>query len=231
MDAQTLIAKRIALELRDGMLVNLGIGIPTLVANFVPAGIHVFFQSENGLIGTGPVAEPATALEFLTDAAGRTVTAISGACSFDSAMSFSLIRGGHVDLTVLGGLEVDENGLLANWMIPGKMVPGMGGAMDLVTGAKRVFVAMQHCARGKSKVVRKLSLPLTSLRPVDLVVTDLAVISFSGARATLLETAPGVSVDKVIALTDAELVVAPHVRPMKIELDEAPSEHEVPQPT
>ncbi|HEX2724487.1 MAG TPA: CoA-transferase, partial [Beijerinckiaceae bacterium] len=140
MDAQELIARRIARELRDGMLVNLGIGIPTLVANFVPAGIHVFFQSENGLIGTGPVPEPGMALPWLTDAGGRPVTALPGASTFDSAMSFGLIRGGHVDLTILGGLQVDQGGHLANWMIPGKMVPGMGGAMDLVTGAKRVIV-------------------------------------------------------------------------------------------
>ena len=134
MDAQTIIAKRIARELRDGMLVNLGIGIPTLVANFVPPGMHVFFQSENGLIGTGPVPEAGMALPWLTDAGGKPVTALPGASAFDSAMSFGLIRGGHLDLTVLGGLEVDQRGLLANWMIPGKMVPGMGGAMDLVTG-------------------------------------------------------------------------------------------------
>jgi acetate CoA/acetoacetate CoA-transferase beta subunit len=216
MDAQTIIAKRIALELRDGMLVNLGIGIPTLVANFVPADLHVFFQSENGLIGTGPVAEPATALEYLTDAGGRPVTALPGACAFDSAMSFGLIRGGHLDLTVIGGLQVDQRGLLANWMIPGKMVPGMGGAMDLVTGAKRVFVAMQHSAKGKSKIVRRVSLPLTSVRPVDLVVTELAVIGFSDGRATLLETAPGVTVDQVLEATEAELVVTGKVPQMAL---------------
>ena len=164
MDAQSLIAKRIALELRDGMLVNLGIGIPTLVANFIPASTHIFFQSENGLIGTGPVPEHGMAQPWLTDAAGRPVSALPGACTFDSAMSFALIRGGHVDVTVLGGLQVDQQGLLANWMIPGKMVPGMGGAMDLVTGAKRVIVAMQHSAKGKPKIVKRLSLPLTSAR-------------------------------------------------------------------
>ncbi len=216
MDPQTIIAKRIALELRDGMLVNLGIGIPTLVANFVPADLHVFFQSENGLIGTGPVAEPATALEFLTDAGGRPATALPGACAFDSAISFGLIRGGHLDLTVIGGLQVDQRGMLANWMIPGKMVPGMGGAMDLVTGAKRVFVAMQHSAKGKSKIVRRLSLPLTSVRPVDLVVTELAVIGFSDGRSTLLETAPGVTVDQVLEATEAELVVTGQVPQMAI---------------
>jgi acetate CoA/acetoacetate CoA-transferase beta subunit len=216
MDAQTIIAKRIAQELREGMLVNLGIGIPTLVANFVPESIHVFFQSENGLIGTGPVLEPGTAQPLLTDAAGRPVSALPGACTFDSAVSFMLIRGGHVDVTVLGGLQVDQHGLLANWMIPGKMVPGMGGAMDLVTGAKRVIVAMQHSAKGKSKIVKQVSLPLTSVRPVDLVVTELAVIGFPEGRATLLETAPGVTVEQVLAATEAELVVPGKVLQMAI---------------
>ena len=216
MDAQSLIAKRIALELRDGMLVNLGIGIPTLVANFIPASTHIFFQSENGLIGTGPVPEHGMAQAWLTDAAGRPVTALPGACTFDSAMSFALIRGGHVDVTVLGGLQVDQQGLLANWMIPGKMVPGMGGAMDLVTGAKRVIVAMQHSAKGKSKIVKRVSLPLTSARPVDLVVTELAVIAFPEGRATLLETAPGVAVEQVLAATEAALAVAENVPHMPI---------------
>jgi acetate CoA/acetoacetate CoA-transferase beta subunit len=216
MDAQTIIAKRIALELCEGMLVNLGIGIPTLVANFIRAGLHVFFQSENGLIGTGPIADLNTALPYLTDAGGRPVTAVPGACAFDSATSFGLIRGGHVDVTVLGGLQVDQRGLLANWMIPGKLVPGMGGAMDLVTGAKRVFVSMQHSATGKSKIVKQVSLPLTAVRPVDLVVTELAVIGFRGGRATLLETAPGVSVDQVLAATEAELLVPANVPQMAV---------------
>src|SRR5262245_6030900 len=155
MEPQAIIAKRIAQELRDGMLVNLGIGIPTLVANYLPAGIHVYFQSENGLIGTGPIPEEGMAHPTLTDAGGRPVTALPGACTFDSAVSFGLIRGGHVDLTVLGGLQVDQTGRLANWTIPGKMVPGMGGAMDLVTGAKRVIMAMQHTAKGKATAGRK----------------------------------------------------------------------------
>ncbi|WP_336491887.1 3-oxoacid CoA-transferase subunit B [Methylobacterium nigriterrae] len=205
MDPQIVIAQRIAHELRDGMLVNLGIGIPTLVANYVPAGVHVFFQSENGLIGTGPVPEQGMALRWLTDAGGKPVTALPGASAFDSAMSFGLIRGGHLDLTVLGGLQVDQHGHLANWMVPGKMVPGMGGAMDLVTGAKRVIVAMQHTAKGRPKIVRECSLPLTSARPVDLVVTELAVIAFPAGQATLVETAEGVSVEEVRAATEAEL--------------------------
>ena len=217
MDAQTVIAKRIALELSAGMLVNLGIGIPTLVANYVPAGMHIFFQSENGLIGTGPIPEERMAQPRLTDAGGRAVSALPGACTFDSAMSFGLIRGGHVDMTVLGGLQVDEQGHLANWMIPGKMVPGMGGAMDLVTGAKRVVVAMQHSAKGSPKLVKRCTLPLTSVRAVDLVVTELAVISFAGGRPTLVETAPGVAVERVLALTEAELAVPQHVPQMQIQ--------------
>jgi len=191
--------------------VNLGIGIPTLVADYVPPGMHIFFQSENGLIGTGPIPQDGLAQARLTDAGGRPVSAIPGACTFDSAVSFGLIRGGHVDVTVLGGLQVDEQGHLANWMIPGKMVPGMGGAMDLVTGAKRVIVAMQHSAKGKPKIVRQCSLPLTSVRPVDLVVTELAVISFTGGRATLVETAPGVHVERVLAATEAKLDIASRV--------------------
>jgi acetate CoA/acetoacetate CoA-transferase beta subunit len=216
MKPQTIIATRIARELRAGMLVNLGIGIPTLVANFLPEGMQVFFQSENGLIGTGAIPAEGMAHPLLTDAGGRPVTALPGASTFDSAMSFGLIRGGHVDVTVLGGLQVDQTGRLANWMIPGRMVPGMGGAMDLVCGAKRVIVAMQHSARGKSKLVRECDLPLTSIRPVDLVVTELAVIAFPGGIATLRETAPGVTVAQVIAATDAELVVPPDVSEMPL---------------
>jgi acetate CoA/acetoacetate CoA-transferase beta subunit len=216
MDAQTVIARRVALELRSGDLVNLGIGIPTLVANYVPPGLKVFFQSENGLIGTGPIPEQGMTHPLLTDAGGRPISALPGASIFDSAMSFGLIRGGHVDVTVLGGLQVDAEGRLANWMIPGKMVPGMGGAMDLVTGAKRVIVAMQHAAKGKSKIVGKCGLPLTSSRPVDLVVTDLAVIGFPGGRITLRETAPGVSVAEVMAVTEAELAIPETVPEMKI---------------
>jgi acetate CoA/acetoacetate CoA-transferase beta subunit len=216
MDAQNIIARRIARELSSGMLVNLGIGIPTLVANYVPPGVHVFFQSENGLLGTGPIPEEGMAHPMLTDAGGSPVTALPGASTFDSATSFGLIRGGHLDLTVLGGLQVDQAGHLANWMIPNKMVPGMGGAMDLVSGAKRVIVAMQHAAKGKAKIVKKCTLPLTSTRAVDLVVTELAVIAFPQGRATLLETAPGVSVDEVVAATEAELVTPSHVPTMPL---------------
>jgi acetate CoA/acetoacetate CoA-transferase beta subunit len=216
MDPQTIIAKRVAQELRPNNLVNLGIGIPTLVANYVPPGLNVFFQSENGLIGTGPIPEQGMAHPMLTDAGGRPISALPGASTFDSAMSFALIRGGHVDVTVLGGLQVDADGHLANWMIPGKMVPGMGGAMDLVSGAKRVIVAMQHAAKGKSKIVKKCGLPLTSERPVDLVVTDMAVIGFAGGKISLLETAPGISVAEVLAVTEAELSIPDKVPEMRI---------------
>src|SRR5205814_9488539 len=216
MDAQSIIARRVARELRAGNLVNLGIGIPTLVANYVPSDLKVFFQSENGLIGTGPIPEQGMAHPHLTDAGGRPISALPGASTFDSAMSFGLIRGGHVDVTVLGVLQVDAHGHLANWMIPGKMVPGMGGAMDLASGAKRVIVAMQHAAKGKSKIVAKCTLPLTSARPVNLVVTDMAVIAFPDGKATLLETAPGVTVAEVLAVTEAELGVPDTVPEIKI---------------
>src|SRR4030081_1798995 len=216
MDAQSIIARRVALELRSGDLVNLGIGIPALVANYVPRDLKVFFHSENGLIGTGPIPEQGLSHPLLTDAGGKPISALPGASTFDSARSFGLLRGGHVDVSVLGGLQVDAAGHLAHWTIPDKMGPGMGGAMDLVSGAKRVIVAMQHAAKGKSKIVSKCNLPLTSSRPIDLVVTDMAGVSSPGGKATLLETAPGVSVAEVLAVTDAELVIPDHVPAMTL---------------
>lgn len=207
MDAKELIARRVAREIEPGMLVNLGIGLPSMVANYVPADRGVFFQAENGVIGLG--ARPPEGMEDvnLTDAGGGFVSAVPGAASIDSAMSFGLIRGGHLDMTVLGGLQVDEAGHLANWKVPGKMVPGMGGAMDLVTGAAHVIVAMQHTARGKPKIMRECSLPLTARRRVDLVVTDLAVIAPGPDGLELRECAPGVSVDEVLAATEARLIL------------------------
>jgi len=207
MDAKELIARRVAQEVKAGTLVNLGIGLPSLVANYVPADRGVFFQAENGVIGLG--ARPPEGMEddHLTDAGGGFVTAVPGAASIDSAMSFGLIRGGHLDMTVLGGLQVDESGHLANWKVPGKMVPGMGGAMDLVTGAARVIVAMQHAAKGQSKIVPVCTLPLTALRRVDLVVTDLAVIEPTGVGLVLRERAPGISVETIRAATEATLVI------------------------
>jgi acetate CoA/acetoacetate CoA-transferase beta subunit len=216
MGAKTLIAKRVTLELKAGTLVNLGIGLPTLVANYVPADVLVAFQSENGIIGMGPVPEEGMEEPTLTDAGGGYITALPGAASFDSAMSFGLIRGGHLDVTVLGGLQVDQKGLLANWMIPGKMVPGMGGAMDLVSGAKRVIIAMTHTAKGKPKIVHECTLPLTSARPVDTVVTEMALLKSSDQGLVLKELAPGVSVDDVVQNTEAELIIPAEVPEMPI---------------
>ena len=201
------IARRIARELRDGQLVNLGIGLPTQVARYLPEGVKVFFQSENGLIGMLPLPEEGFAWTDLTDAGGRPVGAGPGACAIDSAMSFGLIRGGHLDVTVLGGLQVDEQGRLANWMVPGVMVPGMGGAMDLVTGARRVIVAMTHTAKGVRKIVERCSFPITSTRRVDLIVTELAVIEPTERGLVLRETAPGVSIEQVRRATQAHLTV------------------------
>ncbi|TCZ62971.1 3-oxoacid CoA-transferase subunit B [Roseicella aquatilis] len=222
MDTREMIARRVALELRDRSLVNLGIGLPTLVARFVPPGLRVAFQSENGIIGFG--ARPPEGMEDpnLTDAGGGFITADPGAASFDSAMSFALIRGGHLDMTVLGGLQVDEAGRLANWLVPGKLVPGMGGAMDLVTGARRVVVAMQHAARGESKIVRRLTLPPTSARRIDLVVTDLAVIEPRPEGLLLRERAPGVTVEAVLAATEATLIVPGEVPEMPLARPDRP---------
>jgi acetate CoA/acetoacetate CoA-transferase beta subunit len=216
MDDKEIIARRVALELRPGDLVNLGIGLPATVARYLPSGIDTFFQSENGIIGMRPVPETGMEDEYLTDAGGNFVGAIPGACSLDSALSFGLIRGGHLDVTVLGGLQVDEKGMLANWTVPGKMVPGMGGAMDLVTGAKRVIVAMTHTAKGESKIVRECTLPLTSVRRVDLVVTELAVIEPTSQGLVLRELGPGVTREQVLAATQARLIVAEHMREMPI---------------
>jgi acetate CoA/acetoacetate CoA-transferase beta subunit len=207
MEAKEIIARRVALEVREGMLVNLGIGLPSLVANYLPADVHVFFQAENGVIGLG--ARPPEGMEDpdLTDAGGNFVTAVPGAASIDSAMSFGLIRGGHLDMTVLGGLEVDARGYLANWMVPGKMVPGMGGAMDLVAGAKKVVVAMIHASRGAPKIVPECTLPLTATRRVSLIVTEMAVIEPTEAGLVLRERGRGVSVEDIVAATSARLIV------------------------
>jgi acetate CoA/acetoacetate CoA-transferase beta subunit len=216
MDAKELIARRVALELRDHTLVNLGIGLPTLVSRYVPQGISVAFQSENGIIGFG--APPPDGMEDpnLTDAGGGFISALPGAASFDSGTSFALIRGGHLDMTVLGGLQVDAEGRLANWMVPGKLVPGMGGAMDLVVGAKRVIVAMQHAAKGQAKIVASLSLPATSTRRVSLIVTELAVIEPTPEGLLLRERAPGVSVEDIVAQTGANLLIIGDVPEMPV---------------
>jgi len=208
MDAKELIARRVALELRSGDLVNLGIGLPTSVANYLPPGVELWFQSENGLIGMQALPAQGLEDESLTDAGGGYVGAIPGACSLDSCLSFGLIRGGHLDVTVLGGLQVDEEGHLANWMVPGKVIPGMGGAMDLVSGARRVIVAMTHTAKGEPKILKRCTLPLTSVRRVSLVVTELAVIEPTPDGLLLREVAPGVTPDQVVAATAARLIVA-----------------------
>lgn len=216
MDAKEIIARRVALEVRPNTLVNLGIGLPTMVSKFLPDDVHVFFQSENGVVGMGAAPPEGFEDPNLTDAGGGFVSAVPGAASIDSVMSFGLIRGGHLDMTVLGGLQVDEKGRLANWTIPGKMVPGMGGAMDLVSGAKRVIVAMTHTAKGKPKILPECTLPLTSLRRISLIVTDMAVIEPVEDGLKLIETAPGVSVDQVKEATAANLIVSTDICEMKL---------------
>jgi len=216
MDEKTLIARRVALELKDGDLVNLGIGLPTMVANFVPAGVNVYLEAEDGICGMIPLPEKGVGNPDCIDAGGTMVGVMPGGSVFDSATSFGLIRGGHVAATVLGGMEVDELGLLANFMVPGKMVAGMGGAMDLVTGAKTVIVAMTHTAKGKPKILKRCTLPLTSARRINLIVTEMAVIEATDKGLVLKETAPGVTVEQVKAATEANLIVSPNICTMPI---------------
>ncbi len=212
MDKRTLIGRRIALELKVGDYVNLGIGLPTEAANHIPEGVHVIFQSENGMLGVGPSPEAGKEDPDLINAGGGYITALPGAVYFDSATSFAIIRGGHIDITVLGALQVDQHGNLANWMIPGKLVPGMGGAMDLVTGAKKVIVAMEHCDKfGNSKILRDCTLPLTAKAKVSLIVTDMAVIEVSPNGLILREIAEGLSVEDVIKATEAQLIIPDNV--------------------
>lgn len=216
MDAKTIIAKRIAKELIDGNVVNLGIGLPTLVANFLPENVHVVLQSENGFLGLGSAAEEGNEDKDLVNAGGQCVTVNPGAAFFDSAMSFGIIRGGHVDATVLGALEVDELGNLANYMVPGKMVPGMGGAMDLVSGAKKVIIGMVHSAKGEPKILKKCKLPLTAVNEVNLIVTEKAVIAVTEKGLVLKEIAPGLTVQDVINETEANLIVDDNIKTMEV---------------
>ena len=211
-----IIAKRVAQELNDGDVVNLGIGLPTAVANYVPDGMEVTFQSENGLIGVGPTPIKGEEIKDLINAGGMPVTALDGAAFFDSAMSFSIIRGGHVDMTILGALQVDEKGNLANWIIPGKMIPGMGGAMDLVVGAKKVIVSMEHTAKGKPKIFPLCTLPLTAANQVNLIITEMAVIEVTPDGLLLKEIGPYNTVQDVIDNTPAKLILADNIKTMEV---------------
>ncbi|WP_392565043.1 3-oxoacid CoA-transferase subunit B [Orbus wheelerorum] len=202
---QNYIAKRVAKELKDGDIVNLGIGLPTRVANFLPDDIDITLQSENGFTGLGPTPQNDEIDETIVNAGGQLVTVLPGGCFFDSATSFGIIRGGHVDISVLGALQVDEKGNIANYLIPGKMVPGMGGAMDLVTGAKKVIVAMEHTSKGVIKILKQCSLPLTAVNAVDLIITEMGVIEVTTSGLSLIEINPEYSLNEIITATEAEL--------------------------
>ena len=210
MGIKEMIAERIARELKDGDVVNLGIGLPTLVANYIPDNIDVTLQSENGFVGLGPAADEdnKNKNKNIVNAGGQYVTINEGSAFFDSVTSFGIIRGGHVDATVLGALEVDERGNLANYMIPGKMVPGMGGAMDLVSGAKKVIIAMTHTSKGAPKILKECTLPLTAVGQVNLIVTEMGVIEVTKEGLVLKEVAPGVTIEDVINSTEAKLIVS-----------------------
>ena len=214
MDAKNLIAWRVAQEMKDGDVVNLGIGLPTLVPNYLAADITITLQSENGFLGLGPLT--GAPLPNLVNAGGQPCGMVPGGAFFDSAMSFAIIRGGHVDVTVLGGLQVDQEGSLANWMVPGKMVPGMGGAMDLVSGARTVIVAMEHATRdGGAKILKRCTLPLTAAGKVTSIITEMAVFRFIKGVLTLTETAPGVTVEAIRARTEADFKVSADCREMQ----------------
>lgn len=216
MTPKELIARRVAKELNDGDVVNLGIGLPTMVSNFLPDGIDITFQSENGMLGLGPAPEEKDEDWDLTNAGGKPVTMSNDGACFDSATSFGIIRGGHVDATILGSLQVDEEGSIANWIIPGKMVPGMGGAMDLLVGAKKVIIAMTHTSRGNKKILKKCSLPYTAVKQVNMIVTELGVMEITPAGILLTELAPGVTVEEIQEATEATLIVSEKLKTMEI---------------
>jgi 3-oxoacid CoA-transferase B subunit len=215
MEAREIIARRAACFLEDGDLVNLGIGIPTMVANYVPAGIEVIFHCENGLIGQGPVPTPGKEERDVIDAGGKHTTMIPFGTCVDSSVSFALIRGGHLNVALLGALEVDQEGNLANWIVPGKIVPGMGGAMDLASGAKKLIVTMEHCTKnGEAKILKKCTLPLTAAKKVTNIVTELCVLTCAPNGLTLSELAPGVTAEEVMAKTEAKLLIPEKIVPM-----------------
>ncbi|MCB5270481.1 MAG: 3-oxoacid CoA-transferase subunit B [Candidatus Cloacimonetes bacterium] len=211
MDKREMIGKRIAQEFEDGDYVNLGIGLPTLAVNYIPEGIRVIFQSENGMLCVGPSPDEGCEDQDMINAGGGFISELKGASFFDSALSFAIIRGGHIDATVLGALQVDAQGNLANWMIPGKMVPGMGGAMDLVTGARKVIVAMEHVdKRGNPKILKECNLPLTAKAKVSLIITDMAVIEVTPEGLVLKEIAAGTTIAEIVSATEAELIIPEH---------------------
>ncbi len=215
-DIKEIIAKRVALELKDGDVVNLGIGLPTLVANYIPHDYDVTFQSENGFLGLGTAAEKGGEDIDLVNAGAQYVTVKPGAMFFDSATSFGIIRGGHVDATVLGSLQVDEEGNLANWIIPGVMLPGMGGAMDLVVGAKKVIIAMQHTNKGQHKILKHCTLPFTALKVVNMIVTEMGVMNVTEMGIVLTEINPEYTIEQVRAATEAELIISPDLKNMLV---------------
>lgn len=214
-DIKEIIAKRVAKELKDGDVVNLGIGLPTMVANYLPEGVHIVLQSENGIMGMGPAAEPGKEDVDIINAGAQYVTINPGSMYFDSAVSFGIIRGGHVDATILGALEVDQMGNLANWIVPGKMVPGMGGAMDLVVGAKKVIIAMQHTQKGRHKILDTCTLPYTAIKVVDMIVTEMGVMEITPEGIMLTEINPEYTVEQVQEATQCKLIISPGLKDME----------------
>lgn len=214
-DIKEIIARRVAKELKDGDVVNLGIGLPTLVANYLPEDVHIVLQSENGIMGMGPAPEAGKEDPDITNAGGQFVTIAPGAMYFDSSISFGIIRGGHVDATILGALQVDQLGNLANWIVPGKMVPGMGGAMDLVVGAKKVIIAMQHTQKGRHKILDTCTLPYTAINVVDLIVTEMGVMEVTPEGIVLTEINPEYTVEEVQEATECKLIISPSLKDME----------------